>query len=113
MLALARARIPTLVIHSVETAGVVPRQPHEYSSTFDFGPVYAAAGLEPVECVSPLPDVPLRQRPFRCTSDITRSVKGFVIDTGEGEAAHEAVVPVGLAFFLRHYVSTGQSNDGP
>src|SRR5215471_3722163 len=69
MQALRQAKVPTLVMHSVETAGVFPRQAHEYLSTFDFGPVYAGAGLRPVTCGEPLPDVPLRPRPFRCTAD--------------------------------------------
>jgi hypothetical protein len=105
MVALRRARVPTLVIHSVETAGVVPRQSREYSTTFDFGKPYAAAGLLSGACPTQLPEAPLRPRPFRCTSDSAGISRGFVIDTGEGELAHEAVVPVATAYFLREYLA--------
>jgi hypothetical protein len=109
---LRRAKVPTLLIHSVETAGVVPRQAREYLSTFDFGQVYAIAGLHPVDCTEPLPDVPLRPRSFRCTADVAGVAHGFIIDTGEGEAAHEAVVPVALSYFLRRYLPSAAADGG-
>ncbi|HEY3237535.1 MAG TPA: hypothetical protein VGJ84_22640, partial [Polyangiaceae bacterium] len=39
--ALRAAQIPTLVIHSVETAGFNPRPAQEYMANFDFGHAYA------------------------------------------------------------------------
>jgi hypothetical protein len=104
VLALRAARVPTVVIHSVETAGFVPRQAHEYLADFDFGRPYASVGLAPTTCPPHVPAVPLRPRPFRCTADPDGVARGFVIDTGEGETAHEAVVPVALAYFLREYL---------
>jgi hypothetical protein len=106
--ALRAERIATLVIHSVETAGFVPRQPREYLSDFDFGRPYAAVGLAPGPCPQHLPDVALRPRPFRCSADDDGIVKAFVVDTGEGETAHEAVVPVALTYFLREYLGPPQ-----
>jgi hypothetical protein len=110
---LRRAKVPTLLIHSVETAGVVPRQVREYLSTFDFGQVYASAGLRPIDCAEPLPEVPLRPRSFRCTADEAGVARGFIVDTGEGEAAHEAVVPAALSYFLRRYLPSTAAAGGP
>jgi hypothetical protein len=105
VLALRRARVPTLMIHSVETAGVVPRQAKEYSATFDFGREYAAVGLSAITCPEHVPAAPLRPQPFRCAADAQGTARAFVVDTGEGESAHEAVVPVALAYFLREYLA--------
>jgi hypothetical protein len=98
---LERNEVPTLIIHSVETAGFRPRQPTEYSPHFDFGKVYRPIGLAPIACPQMLPDVPLRTLEYRCAASANGTTTAFVIDTGEGEAAHNAVVPVGLRYFLR------------
>jgi hypothetical protein len=105
--ALAKARVPTLDVHSVETAGLVPRRSGEYLSTFDFGPVFQTAGLAPAPCPERLPEVPLREQPSRCAADPDGTVRALVIDTGEGQAAHDAAVPVALAYFLRQYLASG------
>jgi hypothetical protein len=110
MSALRKERIATLVVHSVETAGIVPRQPREYEADFDFGQPYAAVGLLPIPCGARLPDVPLRERPFRCTGDGAFG-RGFIVDTGDGEAAHNAVVPVALTYFLREYLGRGLASE--
>ena len=102
--ALRKQRVPTLIVHSVETAGFRPRPPVEYWPKFDFGRVYSPLGLEPVqECEAPLPDVPLRDQPYRCAADPDGIVRAFVVDTGEGQEGHDAVVPVALRFFLKQY----------
>ncbi|HEY6558315.1 MAG TPA: hypothetical protein VI072_13620, partial [Polyangiaceae bacterium] len=92
--ALRKAGIPTLLAYSVETAGFRPRPPREYMTSFDFGKVFAPLGLAPSDCPARLPDAPLRPQPFRCASDSSGVVRAFVLDTGEGEAGHNAVVPV-------------------
>jgi hypothetical protein len=102
--ALRKAHVPTLIMHSVETAGVVPRRLREYDGNYDYGPVYALAGLGPGECPKHLPDAPLRSQPYRCASDPDGISRALIVDTGEGQKAHEAVVVVGLAYFLREYL---------
>jgi hypothetical protein len=101
---LSRQRIPVLILHSVETAGFRPRQRTEYLSSFDFGKVYKTIGLLPTTCPPSVPDVPLRKLDYRCASNPSDPVRAFVVDTGEGESAHNAVVPVGLRYFLKQYV---------
>jgi hypothetical protein len=101
---LQKARIPTLLVHGLETAAFVPKQTTEYLSTFDFGRAYGPAGLAPVECPSELPRAPLRTQPFRCSADPERVTRGFVVDSGEGEEGHNALVPIALEYFLRAYV---------
>lgn len=101
---LASHRIPVLIIHSVETAGFRPRQRTEYLSSFDFGRVYRPLGLLPIPCPSSVPDVPLRESEYRCAGNPSGTTRAFVVDTGEGELAHNAVVPVGLRYFLKEYV---------
>ena len=103
--ALRKAGIPTLLLHSVETAGFRPRQPREYMTTFDFGKVFAPLGLAPGECPERLPDAPLRPQPFRCAADDSGVLRAFVLDTGEGEAGHNAIVPVAFAHFVREHVT--------
>jgi hypothetical protein len=104
--ALLREQIPTLIVHSVETAGYRPRQVTEYLSTFDFGKVYAPLGLRPNRpCPRHTIEAPLRDQPYRCASDPAGIVRAFVVDTGEGQQAHDAVVPVALRYFLREYAS--------
>ena len=102
--ALKRAHVRTLVVQGVETAGVQPRHLREYDGRFDFGRVFGPLGLAPTECPTRLPDAPLRPQPFHCSSDPDHDVQAFIIDTGEGEAAHNALVPIALAYFLREYV---------
>jgi hypothetical protein len=101
---LRAARIPTLLVHSLETAAFVPRQATEYLSTFDFGRAYGPAGLAPIECPAELPRAPLRAGPFRCSADAERITRGFIVDSGEGEEGHNALVPIALEYFLRTYV---------
>jgi hypothetical protein len=103
--ALRKARIPTLLTHSVETAGFRPRQRREYMTTFDFGRVYAPLGLAPQQCPARVPEAPLRAQPFRCAGDPESIVQAFVLDTGDGEAGHNAVVPVAFSYFVREYVN--------
>jgi hypothetical protein len=106
---LLRERIPTLIVHSVETAAFRPRQPTEYMSTFNFGKVYAPIGLKPTEqCPADAFEVPLREQPYRCAADPDGIVRAFVVDTGEGQKAHDAVVPVALRYFLRAYVAAAK-----
>jgi hypothetical protein len=101
---LARNKTPVLILHSVETAGFRPRQSTEYLSTFDFGRVYRPMGLAPTQCPSSVPNVPLRNLDYRCASNPDGTTRAFVVDTGAGEPAHNAVVPVGVRFFLKEYL---------
>ena len=103
--ALSKAGVPTLIVHSVETAGFQPRQPVEYDANFDFGRVYSSIGLHAAPCPSSLPEAPLRQLQFRCAINDTATTHALVIDTGKGEKAHEAIVPVALRYFLRTYLN--------
>jgi hypothetical protein len=97
---LERRKIPTLVVHSVETAGFSPRQSPEYQSRFDFGQVYGLAGLAPVACPERHPGERLRPQKWKCAAGPGRHVRAFVVDTGEGAEAHQAVVAPALLFFL-------------
>jgi hypothetical protein len=106
--ALRRARVPTLIMHSVETAGVVPRRLREYDGNYDYGRVYAAVGLAPGECPEHVPDVPLRSQPFRCAADPEGILRALIVDTGEGQIAHEALIPVALGYFLREYLTVAR-----
>jgi hypothetical protein len=98
---LHREKIPTLIVHSVETAGFPVRQKTEYSSTFDFGRAYRPLGLLPCDC--PVGDLPhrLRDQPYRCAATGDGTVRAFVVDTGEGLAAHMEALRVGTRYFLR------------
>jgi hypothetical protein len=102
--ALRKAGIPTLLAYSVETAGFRPRPRREYMTSFDFGKVFAPLGLAPGDCPAHLPDAPLRPQPFRCARDSSGVVRAFVLDTGEGEAGHNAIVPVAFRYFIEEYV---------
>ena len=97
---LKKKGISTLHIHSVETAGFRPKQRPEYQSNFDFGRAFAPLGLKPVPCEGPHPGEKLRNQPFRCAATDDGLVRGFIVDTGEGVAAHEAALKVGFRFFL-------------
>ena len=101
--ALRRDHVPTLLMHSVETAGFRPRQPMEYMPGFDFGRVYRPLGLEPIECPEQLPEAPLRTLAFRCAADPEGTTRAFVVDTGQGQEAHDALIPVAVRYFLRQY----------
>lgn len=103
-------RIPTLVLHSVETAGYRPRQPSEYDAEFDFGKVYARLGLKPSACPLRLPEAPLRALAYRCARNESSTVRAFVIDTGVGERAHDAVVRLGTRFFLREFLASSHAD---
>ncbi len=100
------ANIPTILLHAVETAGFVPRQAFEYSSRFDFGRAYEPLGLVPAECPADRPDVALRDQPYRCSHTPDLVVRAFVVDTGEGEPAHEEALRVGTRYFLRTMLAT-------
>ena len=102
---LAKMRVPTLIMHSVETAGFSPRQPVEYEADFDFGKVYSNLGLFAAACPPFLPDAPLRKLAFRCATNDAATTQAFVVDTGQGEKAHEALVPVAFSYFLRKYLA--------
>lgn len=105
--ALRKERVPTFIVHSVETAGYRPRPPMEYWPDFDFGRVYGPLGLVPSDnCQPPLPEAPLRNQRYRCASDPEGVTRAFVVDTGEGQEGHDAVVPVALRFFLRQVAGT-------
>jgi hypothetical protein len=99
--ALQRARVPVWIFQSVETAGVQPRHLREYDGRYDFGQVFRTVGLAPVGCAEHVPDAPLRAQTYRCAEDAEGRTRAFVVDTGEGEPAHEALVSVAFAHFLR------------
>ena len=101
---LGRRGIPTLIMHSVETAGFRPRQPVEYDANFDFGRVYSTMGLHVAQCPSRLPEAPLRRLAFRCATNADGTTQALVVDTGHGENAHEALVPIAVRYFLREYL---------
>lgn len=103
--ALRRDHIPTLLMHSVETAGFRPRQPKEYMPDFDFGRVYRPLGLEPTACPEQLPEAPLRPLDFRCAADPEGTTRALVVDTGQGQEAHDGLIPVGVRYFLRQYAA--------
>jgi hypothetical protein len=104
---LREAHVPTLLVHSLETAAFSPRQTAEYLSTFDFGRAYGPAGLAPSACPDRLPSAPLRDQPFRCSADRQGTTQGLIVDSGEGEEGHNALVPIALEYFLKRYVGPG------
>jgi len=106
--ALRKAKIPTIDIRSVETAGFSPRQRPEYQATFDFGRAYAPEGLEKVACDGAHPGARLRDQPFRCAATADGVVRAFVVDTGEGEQAHRDVVAPAVEFFLTEIAGLGR-----
>ncbi|MFO8074204.1 MAG: hypothetical protein R6V85_20270 [Polyangia bacterium] len=101
---LGRREVPTINVHSVETAGFRPRQRPEYQADFDFGRAYGPAGLDPVECPKKHPGRKLRELEHRCAASESQAVEGFVVDSGEGREAHQAVVEPALRFFLAEMV---------
>jgi len=101
---LRAARVPTLLMHSLETAAFSPRQATEYLPTFDFGRAYGPAGLSPAACPTELPSARLRDQPYRCSADERGITRGLIVDSGEGEEGHNALVPIALEYFLKQYV---------
>lgn len=101
---LARRKIPTLIMHSVETAGFHPREPIEYNDHFDYGLVYGPLGLKPAPCPEVMPEVPLRKLDYRCASNSSGTTEALVVDTGTGEPAHNDTLPVGLRYFFKRYL---------
>ena len=102
---LERRKTKTLVVHSVETAGYSPRQTPEYQSGFDFGRAYEPAGLSPVPCPEHHPGERLRQQKWKCAASPSKAVSAFVVDTGEGAEAHQAVIEPALLFFLEEHAA--------
>jgi len=92
--------VRVLNVHSVETAGFVPRQDPEYQSTFDFGRAYGPAGLKPVDCPKVHPGVRLREQKYRCAASDDGKLVGFVIDSGQGQEAHRNVLVPAIFYFL-------------
>jgi hypothetical protein len=84
---------------------VQPRHLREYDGRYDFGPVFQTVGLAPVACPERLPLAPLRPQPYRCSAYADGLVRGFLVDTGEGEEAHNALVSVALAYFFREHLA--------
>ena len=103
--ALYAAKIRTVHLHSVETAGFRPKQRPEYQTTFDFGRAWGPLGIRPVDCPKVLPGAPLRKQPYRCAATANGIIEGYVVDTGEGVEAHKKLLPVALRYFLRRFVS--------
>ena len=101
---LRKKGIRTINIHSVETAGFRPKQRPEYQSNFDFGRAYKPLGMKPVSCSNIHPGEELRDQPYRCAATDDGWIGGFVVDTGEGQAAHEALLRVALRYFLLNLV---------
>ncbi len=101
---LRRRKIPTVNIHSVETAGFRPRQRPEYQSGFDFGRAYEPLGLKPVACPATHPGSRLRKQPYRCAATEDGIITAFVVDSGEGKTAHEALLPIAIRYFLSKFL---------
>ena len=101
---LRKNKIETINIHSVETAGFKPKQSPEYQSSFDFGLAYGPVGMQPIDCPDIHPGEKLRDQAFRCAATKDRVLRAFVVDTGEGEEAHGAVVKVAVEYFLKKFV---------
>lgn len=100
---LRRLEIPSVSIHSVETAGFRPKQVPEYQHLFDFGRAYGPAGLAPVQCPSKTPGPKLRDQEYRCAATEDGLAEGYIVDSGEGQEAHEAMLTVALRYFLERY----------
>lgn len=102
--ALQTAQIQTLNMHSVETAGFRPKQRPEYQAGFDFGRAYGPLGIRPVNCPVILPEAPLRDQPYRCAAASNGKMEAYVVNTGEGVEAHNALLPEALRYFLRRFI---------
>jgi len=95
--------VRVLNVHSVETAGFVPKQTPEYQSTFDFGRAYKPAGMKPVECPEVHPGVRLRDQKYRCAASDDGLLKAFVVDSGQGKEAHRNVLVPAIFYFLTRF----------
>jgi hypothetical protein len=95
--------VRVLNVHSVETAGFVPKQTPEYQSTFDFGRAYKPAGMKPVECPEHHPGVRLRDQKYRCAASDDGLLVGFVVDSGQGKEAHRNVLVPAIFYFLTRF----------
>jgi hypothetical protein len=102
---LQKAGVKTFNIHSVETAGFKPKQRPEYQANFDFGRAYAPLGIEPVPCPKVHPGARLRKLPYRCSATSDGLIQSFVVDTGEGEAAHKAILEPAITYFLKYFLA--------
>jgi hypothetical protein len=100
--------VRVLNVHSVETAGFVPKQTPEYQSTFDFGRAYKPAGMKPVDCPKNHPGVRLRDQKYRCAASKDGLLKAFVIDSGQGKEAHRNVLVPAIRYFLVDFVRLGR-----
>jgi len=96
---LEKSRVPVYDLRAVETAGFRPRQSPEYQSGFDFGRAWEPLGVRPVSCPARLPGK-LKDRRFRCSASASGFIRAFALDTGEGAAAHEAMIAPAVEFFL-------------
>jgi hypothetical protein len=105
---LRKRGVRVLNVHSVETAGFVPKQTPEYQSTFDFGRAYKPAGMKPVECPKNHPGVRLRDQKYRCAASDDGLLKAFVIDSGQGKQAHRNVLVPAIRFFLVDFARLGR-----
>jgi hypothetical protein len=106
---LKKNRIPTVNIHSVETAGFRPRHRPEYDSNFDFGRAYGPLEIEPIACPKRTPGARLRNQKYRCAATADGIVRGFVVDSGEGAEAHEALLPLAISYFFEEFVGPASS----
>lgn len=103
---LYKRKIHVVSVHSVETAGFEPRQRPEYQAAFDFAKAYAQRDIKlNGGCPKPHPGAKLRKHAFNCAGTHDGLARAFVVDTGEGEAAHGALLPVALRYFVSEYVA--------
>jgi hypothetical protein len=107
---LYRRGMHAVSVHSVETAGFEPRQKPEYQAGFDFAQAYAQRDIRlNGGCPKPHPGDRLRKQKFNCAGTRDGLARAFVVDTGEGEAAHTALLPVALRYFILEYVAKDPS----
>ena len=102
---LRKAHIKTVNIHSVETAGFKPRQRPEYQSGFNFGRAYKPEGLKPIKCPSTHPGLKLRTQKFKCAATDDKIIHAFIVDSGEGQEAHMALIKPAVRYFLVHFAN--------
>jgi hypothetical protein len=95
--------VRVLNVHSVETAGFVPKQTPEYQTNFDFGRAYGPAGMKPVECPEKHPGEKLRPQKYRCASSKDGLLRAFVVDSGAGKEGHRNVLVPAIHYFLTEF----------